>query len=227
MSKQHIATAKKRTKKQERREEEHRQELERQQRRTRTRRILIFAAAIVVLAGITYLTFRPHTSPGSSQPAQTNTSSSSSSSTNSAFAPVNGVSCDSGEHYDYHHHIHLSMYINGQAVAVPQSVGINTNASSPCLYWLHTHDTTGIVHIESPVQRTYTLGNFFDVWSGRFAQLGYPAQLSQANGWQVYVNSRVYKENFRSIPMEDHTLVTLAYNSPNVKPETAYNWNGL
>ena len=29
--------------------------------------------------------------------------------------------------------------------------------------WLHTHAADGIVHIESPVDRTYTLGNFFDV----------------------------------------------------------------
>lgn len=185
------------------------------------RRILIFVAAIAILAGfgIVYLTF--------GQPAQTNTGSSTTSSSNPAFASINGVSCDSGEHYDYHHHIHLSMYINGQAVAVPQNVGINTNGSSPCLYWLHTHDTSGIVHIESPVQRTYTLGNFFDVWSQRFAQLGYPEQLSQASGWQVYVNGQAYKGDFRNIAMENHTLVTMAYNSPGVKPETGYNWNGL
>lgn len=227
MSKQHIPAAQKRTKKQERREEERRQELERQRRRARTRRILIFTLAFAILAGIAYLTFGLHIFTGGSQPVQTDTGSSAPSSTSSAFAPINGVSCDGGEHYDYHHHIHLSMYINGQAVVIPQNIGINTNASSPCLYWLHTHDTTGIVHIESPVQRTYTLGNFFDVWSGRFAQLGYPAQLSQANGWQVYVNGQAYKGNFRSIPMDDHTLVTLAYNSPDVKPETIYNWNGL
>lgn len=225
MSKQRITATKKRTKKQERREEERRQELSRQ-RRTRTTRVLIFVAAIAILAGfgIVYLVFGSHNS-SSSQAAQTSAGASNASS--SAFSPINGVSCDSGEHYDYHHHIHLSMYINGQAVAVPQNIGINTNSSSPCLYWLHTHDTSGIVHIESPVQRTYTLGNFFDVWSQRFAQLGYPAQLGQANGWQIYVNGQAYKGDFRSIPMEDHTLVTMAYNSPGVRPETTYNWNGL
>ena len=33
-----------------------------------------------------------------------------------------------------------------------------------CFAWLHTHAADGVVHIESPTKRTYTLGNFFDVW---------------------------------------------------------------
>ena len=33
-----------------------------------------------------------------------------------------------------------------------------------CFFYLHTHSADGIIHIESPVTRTYTLGNFFDVW---------------------------------------------------------------
>ncbi len=36
-----------------------------------------------------------------------------------------------------------------------------------CFYWLHTHTEDGIIHIESPVQRTFTLGHFFAIW-GRF-----------------------------------------------------------
>ncbi|WP_136625277.1 hypothetical protein [Dictyobacter kobayashii] len=54
------------------------------------------------------------------------------------------------------------MYINGQPVQVPQNVGIASDQS--CIYWLHTHDTSGIIHIESPTQKTYTLGNFTQLW---------------------------------------------------------------
>jgi hypothetical protein len=223
MSKQRITAASKRTKKQERREEERHQELKRQQRRRNTL-IIVPVAVVVVLAilgGIIYLTTGSHSASGS-QSAQTNTTAS-----NSAFAPVNTVSCDNGEHGDFHHHIHLSMHIDSQAVVIPQNIGINNGALNPCLYWLHTHDTSGVIHIEAPAQRTYTIGDFLDVWYQRFAQLGYPSQLGLTSGWQVYVNGQIYTGNFRNIPMEDHTLVTMAYNSPGVKPETTYNWNGL
>ena len=37
-------------------------------------------------------------------------------------------------------------------------------AGGQCIYWLHTHAPDGVIHIESPTQRIYTLGNFFDEW---------------------------------------------------------------
>ncbi len=228
MSKQRITAASKRVKKQERREEEYRQTLKRRQRNRNTL-IVVLVAAVAIIASLVYFVTRPQAVP-SGQAAQTNTSSATTpanSSSSSAFAPINGVSCDNSEHLDYHHHVHLSVYINGQPAIVPQNIGINPNTPSPCIYWLHTHDTSGVVHIEAPAQRTFTLGNFFDVWSQRFAQLGFPSQLSQTSGWQVYVNGQAYKGDFHTIPMDDHTLITLAYNSPGVKPETSYNWNGL
>jgi hypothetical protein len=46
------------------------------------------------------------------------------------------------------------------------------------LYWLHTHAADGIIHIESPIRRIYTLGDFFDVWG---EQLG-PNQVGTLRG---------------------------------------------
>ena len=31
---------------------------------------------------------------------------------------------------------------------------------------LHTHDSSGTIHVESSVERDYTLGEFLDVWGG-------------------------------------------------------------
>ena len=144
---------------------------------------------------------------------------------NAAYPAVDGISCDAGEQLAYHIHAHLSIYINGTLSPVPQQVGIASDGS--CFYWLHTHDTTGVIHIESPTQKNYTLGNFFDEWSQRFSTLGYPSELDFTSGWQIWVNGKVYKGDFRSIQMTTHTLITMAYNSPNVKPDTTYAWNGL
>ncbi len=33
-----------------------------------------------------------------------------------------------------------------------------------CIYWLHTHDDTGTIHIESPVEQNITLGQFLKIW---------------------------------------------------------------
>jgi hypothetical protein len=65
-----------------------------------------------------------------------------------------------------HTHQHLDLYVDGRPVPVPADIGINRTASflSP----IHTHDATGTIHVESPVVRNFTLGEFFDVWGVRF-----------------------------------------------------------
>jgi hypothetical protein len=61
-----------------------------------------------------------------------------------------------------HIHEHLDLYVNGRRVTVPALVGIDQQAGF--LTELHTHDASGIVHVESPVPRTFTLGQFFCEW---------------------------------------------------------------
>ena len=144
---------------------------------------------------------------------------------NSAYPPVDNIYCDALEQTVYHIHAHISIYIDGALSSVPQNVGIASDGS--CYYWLHTHDTTGVIHIESPTQKDYTLGNFFDEWSANFSSLGYPEQLASTTGWQVWLNGKPYSGDFRNIPLTAHALITMAYNSPGVKPDTTYAWNGL
>src|SRR5579885_1829234 len=99
---------------------------------------------------------------------------------NAAYPSVDGVSCDSGEHSDFHIHTHVTIYINGQRTNVPANVGIASDNS--CLYWLHTHATDGVIHIEAPTGRSFTLGTFLDIWGKHFQQLSYPGELGQASG---------------------------------------------
>jgi hypothetical protein len=91
-------------------------------------------------------------------------SAAASSSTN---APViSDISCDTMEHFKTHIHAHLDIFINGEAYPVPSNIGIIPNQ---CIYWLHTHDDTGVIHIESPEDRTFTLGEFFDIWGEKLS----------------------------------------------------------
>lgn len=144
---------------------------------------------------------------------------------NPSYPPVSGIYCSSGEQLAYHIHAHVSIYINGKLNPIPQYVGIASDGS--CLYWLHTHYTDGIIHIESPTEHTYMFGNFLDEWSAHFSSLGYPPELDLTSGWQVWINGQPYTGNFRNIPLTAHQLITMAYDSQGVKPDTTYNWNGL
>lgn len=67
-----------------------------------------------------------------------------------------------------HIHQHLDLYVDGRKVPVPAGIGIHPAVEfAP----LHTHDASGVIHVESPTVRTYTLGQFFAVWGAVHAEL--------------------------------------------------------
>ena len=196
---------------QERRREEQRRREEERRRAARMKRITtigIIAAGVLVAAALVYFVIAQSHTPA-----------------NAAYPSIDGVSCDSLEHSDFHIHAHVTMYIDGKIAPVPAQIGIAPDNS--CLYWLHTHTSDGVVHIEAPNGLSITLKNFLDIWGDRFPQLSYPSQLSDPTAWQAYVNGKPFTGDFRTIPLQAHTLVTLAYNSPGVRPDTSFNWNGL
>ncbi len=219
-----------------RREEQHRREVERKRTIQKKRFTILggIVAAILLLglAGyLVYANFIVHpgkssvTSPGA---IATATATAELVTVNAAYPPVdNKVACDTLEQTAFHYHALLVIYINGQQVPVPAQVGIAPDGS--CFYWLHTHASTGVIHIEAPANHVFTLGNFFDEWGQRFSSLQYPAQLDQQGGpgWQVWVNGTPTSGDFHNIVFKPHEIITLAYNSPNVKPTTTYAWNGL
>jgi hypothetical protein len=219
MSKQTSRRPTKQDLRRERREEHLRREAERKRDEKRRRvTIISIAAAIVLVAGV-IITYAVYVNSHSQSQSQTRTI------VNPSYPPVDNVYCDAQEQLAFHIHAHVSIYINGQAAPLPAQIGIAGDQS--CLYWLHTHDTTGVIHMEAPVNRSFVLGNFLDEWSTVFPNLGYPTQLGGQTGWQAYVDGKPYTGDFRKIPLVAHTLITLAYNSPNAVPDTTYNWNGL
>ena len=77
--------------------------------------------------------------------------------------PIDGIQCNATEGIAEHVHAHLQIFDRGKPLAVPADIGIPPGAG--CLYWLHTHQTGGYIHIESPVVRRFTLGQFFEIWN--------------------------------------------------------------
>jgi hypothetical protein len=148
---------------------------------------------------------------------------------------VDGISCETSEQTLFHIHAHLTIFVNGVARQVPAAIGIpgavaqQTPAgpfigSGTCFYWLHTHAADGIVHIESPVQRTYTLGDFFDEWG---QPLG-PDQAGPAKGHvTVIYNGKVFEGNPRDVPLTADAQIQLEVGAPLVAPESITWPNGL
>ena len=207
--------------KRDRREEEKQRQLAAKQRAARNKRILIgslIAIAVLVVAGISYAAYANTHSSASTQTQATPTEQV----VNAAYPPVDGIYCDALEQTAYHIHAHLTIYINGKQVAIPQGIGIASDQS--CYYWLHTHTDDGVIHIEFPRQGNPTLGNFLDIWGQSFNSMGFQNELASSQGWTVYVNGKQVNENFNQLVLQAHQVITIAYNSPNITPDTSFNW---
>jgi hypothetical protein len=136
----------------------------------------------------------------------------------SPMPDVNGISCDALESTIFHIHVHLAIFVDGQEQLVPLGVGIGQpwqvedSAEGPfvtdgsCFYWIHTHTEDGVVHIESPLRRRFTLGDFFAIWQVPLST----TQVGPAQGAVItYVNGSRDDRNPSDIPLLSHERIQL------------------
>lgn len=99
---------------------------------------------------------------------------------------VDGIGCaPSMAENKYHVHAFLGIMVNGKEIALPDAIGLylpgaevnrSTNTAK-CYYALHTHDASGLIHIEStstaPLgSSVFNLGQFLDVWGMSLTSAG-------------------------------------------------------
>jgi hypothetical protein len=138
---------------------------------------------------------------------------------------VDGVDCDPTEGTVFHIHAHLDMIVDSEFVTIPAGIGIKPNE---CLYWLHTHTSDGIIHIESPEQRTFTLDQFIKVWdntpgiSSKFEELTHDDK-----NLKVFVNGKEVNDSFDKIKLSAHDEIVIISGSVPPSFPSSYEFNGL
>jgi hypothetical protein len=138
-------------------------------------------------------------------------------------AAISGVECNRGEFDNYHVHSHIDVFIDSQKQQVPASIGILSSPS--CFYWLHTHDSDGVIHVEAPQTKTFTLGQFLDIWKQTKDTNGMFDSVS-SKSVIAYVNGTQFQGNYRDIQLESRKQIVLAYGEPPTEiPE--YNFGSL
>ena len=132
----------------------------------------------------------------------------------SAEAPV---PCSGTEMTRYHVHAHLEIDVHGTRQTLPANIGIR----SSCLFWLHTHDDTGLIHVEADVAANYTLGQFFTVWGtalSRDAVLGERA--APGEEVRVLLNGERYSGDPRTVPLAAHEQIAVQLGPPFPTPQS-------
>ncbi len=140
-----------------------------------------------------------------------------------------------------HDHVHLDLIVNGEKVAIPAGVGFAEpvdNGRGTCprtpgirsggdcasghLFTarvanspLHTHSTSGIIHVESDRAVTFTVGQFFDEWGVRFDSSclgGYCT--GEGKELRVYVNGKRVFRDPRSIVLGNRQEIAVVFGGP-------------
>jgi hypothetical protein len=117
----------------------------------------------------------------------------------------------------FHIHAQLHVYVNGKPVQVPADIGLDeaTGTSSP----LHTHDTSGVIHMEADETYSFTLGQFLTVWGVKFSKNQLGSYKSHAGETvQVYDNGKPVKGDPVNLVMHEHDNIVVAYGKPGSFP---------
>lgn len=125
-----------------------------------------------------------------------------------------------------HIHQHLTVTVDGKAVQVPADIGIDEQAQR--ISAIHTHDTSGIVHVESPEVRTFHLDQVFAEWNVRLAKHAIGSYVDGKDGATVtvFVNQHRYTGDPRSIALTAHEDIdfVVTHGGATPRPPAKFVW---
>jgi hypothetical protein len=145
--------------------------------------------------------------------------------------PVDGILCQNLQQLAYRGYVHLQVYYDGKSRALPGGIGMLgakahaqpgglVYTASTCYYWLHTRAADGVILIQSPKQRKFTLGDFFKIWDQPLGD----DQVAQLQGrLTVLVNGKRWSAAPGTVPLNNHDDIELAIGKPIPRPP-ATNW---
>jgi hypothetical protein len=117
-----------------------------------------------------------------------------------------------------HYHSHLDIFVDGKRITVPALVGINPGANY--ITELHTHDTRGVIHVESPKENDeFSLGQFVAEW-GLF--LDSRCIGAYCDGLKWYVDGKRQTGNPEGLILKPHQEIAIVVGKPPKKIPASY-----
>ena len=191
-------------------------------------------AAAALVATATALVLTACSSSGSSGSGSAGTSGGAASTSSSSSAPASGAWARNpdqtstakkaglqmlgNEMLQVHYHAHLDVIVDGQKVTVPQYIGIDENAQT--ITALHTHDTSGVLHIESGEDIPFKLGQVFTEWGQPLSatQVG-PVALGPDKVLKLIVNGKEVAGDPAQYVLKQHDEVVVWVGAKDATPQ--------
>lgn len=136
------------------------------------------------------------------------------------YVAAAGIPCLGTEMLEVHYHAHLDININGKAAVVPQYLGFVASGNQVVgLAPLHTHDDSGIIHIENSVPATFYLGQVFIEWGVKFTPtcLG-PYCSGKGKELAVFLDGKRYAGDPTKLVLKSHQEIAIEYGATGKLP---------
>ncbi len=137
---------------------------------------------------------------------------------------VDGVPCMREDLPAQHLHVHLEVLLDGKPIVVPAGIGVGRPwganpdgfiATGSCFAWIHTHDTTGVVHVFTQVGKSYSLGQVFEVWG---QPLGANTVLGFRGALVVLVDGRPFVGDPQAVTLKNFENIVIELGRPPATP---------
>jgi hypothetical protein len=132
-------------------------------------------------------------------------------------APIGGFNCVINPPQPLAFYAHLSILVNNEPQKIPTYLGASRQPPTHCFYAIHTHDSSGRIHVTPAAPATFTLGELFEIW-------GQPLTNTNVAGVtglpvEIYVTdngttTRVDDTDWANIELRDHREITIELGTP-------------
>lgn len=113
-----------------------------------------------------------------------------------------------------HYHATIEIRQDGELILIPANIGI----VGKCIHPLHTHDNTGLIHMDYSKKVAFTLSDFFDMQGIIMTdnQIG-SIKTTDKYTIEIKVNNKIINTNYRNIVLhdKDRILISIAYLGKN------------
>ena len=126
----------------------------------------------------------------------------------------------------FRYYAHLTILVDGQPQAIPTNMGIATNGSGMiCQYPIHTHNSSGKVHVTGATAFTATLGQLFAIWGQPLAADNVAGITGLPIAWYIHDGTTVtpFTGDPATIELADRRHIVVQIGAP-VTTLPYYTW---
>ena len=113
---------------------------------------------------------------------------------------------------------HVSILLNNEPQRIPTYVGASPQAAGGhCFYTIHTHDSSGKIHVTPPAAGVFTLGQLFQIWNQPLTNTnlagitGLPIEIFVTENGVV---TKVEEADWTNIELKSHREITIGVGTP-------------